>query len=277
MEGRNVVVSSGNGVVMKLPVGFRFRPTDEELVVHYLKRKVYSAPLPATVIPEFDHAYQINPWDLPGDSKEKRYFFSKRRSDEDVMKYKCSRMSSSSCGYWKAIGKEKHILSSRIGIGNGINKEQSVAQLVVVGLRKTLHFYHTVAVGNQPIPTTWVMHQFRLVPSPSQTTPNQSSKSGVRMKKEDWVVCCIYQKKRKSNKNRGLKTLLSNTNKVKVKKMRGFSKEDSSGSIDDHDDECLGPPPQPSLSTCSSGISCNGSYHKDQEEEATTSYLCFHH
>ncbi|KAL6541389.1 hypothetical protein OROGR_010875 [Orobanche gracilis] len=36
----------GNGGV-KLPIGFRFHPTDEELLVHYLKRKVFSLPLPA--------------------------------------------------------------------------------------------------------------------------------------------------------------------------------------------------------------------------------------
>ncbi|CAN1153279.1 NAC domain-containing protein 83 [Linum perenne] len=38
-----------NGVMM-LPHGFRFHPTDEELVVQYLKRKVYSFPLPASII-----------------------------------------------------------------------------------------------------------------------------------------------------------------------------------------------------------------------------------
>ncbi|CAL5336268.1 unnamed protein product [Camellia sinensis] len=27
------------GMMMKLPIGFRFHPTDEELVVHYLNRR----------------------------------------------------------------------------------------------------------------------------------------------------------------------------------------------------------------------------------------------
>ena len=52
----------------KLPVGYRFHPTDEELVVHYLKRKVLGLPLPASVIPEFD-VFQNNPSSLPGLSK----------------------------------------------------------------------------------------------------------------------------------------------------------------------------------------------------------------
>ncbi|KAJ6371559.1 hypothetical protein OIU77_001964 [Salix suchowensis] len=54
----------------KLPIGYRFHPTDEELVVHYLKRKVLGLPLPASVIPEFD-VLQNNPSSLPGDLKEK--------------------------------------------------------------------------------------------------------------------------------------------------------------------------------------------------------------
>ena len=53
-----------NGV-LRLPPGFRFHPTDEELVVQYLKRKVLSCPLPASIIPEVD-VCKSDPWDLPG-------------------------------------------------------------------------------------------------------------------------------------------------------------------------------------------------------------------
>ncbi|KAK6264770.1 hypothetical protein SCA6_020204 [Theobroma cacao] len=48
----------------QLPPGFRFHPTDEELVVHYLKRKAASAPLPVTIIAEVD-LYKFDPWELP--------------------------------------------------------------------------------------------------------------------------------------------------------------------------------------------------------------------
>jgi No apical meristem (NAM) protein len=51
--------------VLKLPPGFRFHPTDEELVVQYLRRKALSYPLPAAIIPEID-LLKFNPWDLPG-------------------------------------------------------------------------------------------------------------------------------------------------------------------------------------------------------------------
>ncbi|KAJ0717797.1 putative transcription factor NAM family [Helianthus annuus] len=51
--------------VLRLPPGFRFHPTDEEVVVQYLKRKVHSFPLPAfIIIPEVD-VCKSDPWELP--------------------------------------------------------------------------------------------------------------------------------------------------------------------------------------------------------------------
>jgi hypothetical protein len=48
-----------------LPPGFRFQPTEEELVFQYLKRKILSWPLPASVIPEVN-VCKYDPWELPG-------------------------------------------------------------------------------------------------------------------------------------------------------------------------------------------------------------------
>lgn len=61
MEKSNFVAHGG----IKLPVGYRFHPTDEELLLHYLRRKVFGVPLPASVIPELD-VFQADPWSLPG-------------------------------------------------------------------------------------------------------------------------------------------------------------------------------------------------------------------
>lgn len=48
-----------------LPPGFRFNPTDVELVQYYLKRKVMGKRLHVKVIAEVD-IYKCAPWDLPG-------------------------------------------------------------------------------------------------------------------------------------------------------------------------------------------------------------------
>lgn len=53
-----------NGMI-RLPPGFRFQPTDEELVFQYLRCKVFSCPLPASIIPEVN-VCMYDPWDLPG-------------------------------------------------------------------------------------------------------------------------------------------------------------------------------------------------------------------
>lgn len=53
---------------MSLPPGFRFHPTDEELVAYYLHNKITGRPIELEVIPEVD-LYKFEPWDLPGNIK----------------------------------------------------------------------------------------------------------------------------------------------------------------------------------------------------------------
>ncbi|KAG5041397.1 hypothetical protein JHK82_013504 [Glycine max] len=134
-----------NGV-SKLPPGFRFQPTDEELVFQYLKCKVFSYPLPASIIPEIN-VCKYDPWDLPGNcDPQERHFFSPKEA-----KYRNgNRMNrTTKCGYWKATGSDKRI-SSSTSTCNGI-----------VGVRKTLIFYE----GKSPkgSRTHWVLHEYRLV------------------------------------------------------------------------------------------------------------------
>lgn len=47
--------------------GFRFHPTDEELLGYYLRRKVENRPIKLELIKQID-IYKFDPWDLPSKS-----------------------------------------------------------------------------------------------------------------------------------------------------------------------------------------------------------------
>ncbi|KAK3025415.1 hypothetical protein RJ639_040841 [Escallonia herrerae] len=49
-----------------VPPGFRFHPTEEELVGYYLTRKVHSLKIDLDVIVDLD-LYRMEPWDIEGD------------------------------------------------------------------------------------------------------------------------------------------------------------------------------------------------------------------
>ena len=49
----------------QVPPGFRFHPTDEELVDYYLRKKVASRRIDLNVIKDVD-LYKIEPWDRQG-------------------------------------------------------------------------------------------------------------------------------------------------------------------------------------------------------------------
>ncbi|KAF5449278.1 hypothetical protein F2P56_029742 [Juglans regia] len=169
-----------NGV-LRLPPGFRFHPTDEELVVQYLKRKVLSCPLPASIIPEVD-VCKYDPWDLPGDLEQERYFFSTREA-----KYPNGNRSNraTGAGYWKATGIDKQIVTSR---GNQ-----------VVGMKKTLVFYR----GKPPrgSRTDWIMHEYRFVnaeTTAANAPQKKNSTESLAVPMDNWVLCRIFLKKRSS-------------------------------------------------------------------------------
>ncbi|KAH1128639.1 hypothetical protein J1N35_000017 [Gossypium stocksii] len=239
MEGQRFVVNGG----IKMPIGYRFRPTDEELVVHYLKRKALNLPLPASVIPEFD-VFQTDPGSLPGDVKEKRYFFSNRYGNDSNNK-KRKRVVAGS-GYWKPIGKEKPILAS------GTNQ--------VVGVRQALIFCE-----RKPCTDTkprWLLHQFRLVGFADQTQMTKREWHG------DWVVFKVIQRKRNAKKHGVICSNSQTTRAVAyMPSCIDFTVEDSS----------VFGPPQPTSPSSSeiTEVSPNGLL--DQEESSAAVITTFLH
>ncbi|KAJ1425986.1 NAC domain [Sesbania bispinosa] len=154
------------------PPGFRFHPSDEELIVHYLQNKISSRPLPASIIAEID-LYKYNPWELPNKSlfgEEEWYFFSPRdRKYPNGLRPNRAAAS----GYWKATGTDKPILSS-----SGSKR---------IGVKKALVFYS----GRPPkgAKTDWIMNEYRLV-----DTITKSSQLKGSMRLDDWVLCRVRHK-----------------------------------------------------------------------------------
>ncbi|KAI3523548.1 hypothetical protein L1887_01753 [Cichorium endivia] len=167
---------------LNLPPGFRFHPTDEELIVHYLCRKSQTAERitvvasPPPIIADID-LYKHDPWELPEMAlfgTNEWYFFTPRDR-----KYpngsRPNRVAGN--GYWKATGADKPI------------KPKSDPN-TTVGIKKALVFY--AGKGTTGIKTNWIMHEYRLaMPNP---TPSKHTNTTIS-KLDDWVLCRLYNKK----------------------------------------------------------------------------------
>ncbi|GAA0186018.1 hypothetical protein LIER_33306 [Lithospermum erythrorhizon] len=155
-------------MMMGLPPGFRFHPTDEEIITHYLKEKVINNNFIAQAIGEVD-LNKSEPWELPKKAKmgEKEWFFFCQRDRKYPTGMRTNR--ATEAGYWKATGKDKEIFQ---------NKEN------LIGMKKTLVFYK----GRAPkgIKSNWVMHEYRL--------EGIFSYYNLPRPKDDWVVCRIFHK-----------------------------------------------------------------------------------
>ncbi|GMI65114.1 NAC domain containing protein 47, SPEEDY HYPONASTIC GROWTH [Hibiscus trionum] len=168
-----------------LPPGFRFHPTDEELILHYLKKKLSSSPFPVSIIADVD-IYKFDPWDLPAKAAfgEKEWYFFSPRDRKYPNGARPNRAAAS--GYWKATGTDKVIVTSLMADGRGEVQEN-------IGVKKALVFYK----GRPPkgIKTNWIMHEYRLADNPNSNFNNRPLKSkDSSMRLDDWVLCRIYKK-----------------------------------------------------------------------------------
>lgn len=157
---------------LSLPPGFRFYPTDEELLVQYLCRKVAGHHFSLQIIAEID-LYKFDPWVLPSKAifGEKEWYFFSPRDRKYPNGTRPNRVAGS--GYWKATGTDKIIT----------NEGRKV------GIKKALVFY----VGKAPkgTKTNWIMHEYRLL---------DSSRNNGGTKLDDWVLCRIYKKNSSAQK-----------------------------------------------------------------------------
>ncbi|GAB4838606.1 NAC domain-containing protein 6 [Ancistrocladus abbreviatus] len=148
----------------KLP-GFRFHPTEEELVAFYLKNVVYGKKIHFDVI-SFLNIYHYDPHELPGLAKineDREWYFFVPRDRKHGNGGRPNRTTQH--GFWKATGSDRKVVT--------LSEPKRV-----IGLKKTLVFYE----GRAPrgCKTDWVMNEYRL--------PDHCSFP------KDIVLCKVYRK-----------------------------------------------------------------------------------
>ncbi|XP_065046031.1 NAC domain-containing protein 7-like [Musa acuminata AAA Group] len=145
------VISTGDTSTMNddiscVPPGFRFHPTDEELVGYYLRKKVAARKIDLDVIKDVD-LYKIEPWDLEeickiGAEEQTEWHFFSHKDKKYPTGTRTNR--ATAAGFWKATGRDKPIYSVRR----------------LIGMRKTLVYYKGRAPNGQK--SDWIMHEYRL-------------------------------------------------------------------------------------------------------------------
>ncbi|GJX27679.1 NAC domain-containing protein 37-like protein [Tanacetum coccineum] len=151
-----------------VPPGFRFHPTDEELVGYYLRKKVASQKIDLDVIRDID-LYRIEPWDLIekcwiGYEEQNEWYFFSYKDKKYPTGTRTNR--ATMAGFWKATGRDKAVYEKQR----------------LIGMRKTLVFYKGRAPNGQK--TDWIMHEYRL----------ESEENGPPQE-EGWVVCRAFKKR----------------------------------------------------------------------------------
>ncbi|XVE88496.1 hypothetical protein DITRI_Ditri19aG0073900 [Diplodiscus trichospermus] len=179
MEVERMISSDNNEDEDVLLPGFRFHPTDEELVGFYLKRKVEKKLFSIDLIKHVD-IYKYDPWDLPKVSKissvtDKELYFFCRRGRKYRNSIRPNRVTGS--GFWKATGIDKPIYS----VGGFQD---------CIGLKKSLVYYRGSA--GKGTKTDWMMHEFRL---PAGQNPSLSNtKKDNLPEAEVWTLCRIFKR-----------------------------------------------------------------------------------
>ncbi|KAM7460908.1 hypothetical protein LguiA_029029 [Lonicera macranthoides] len=176
----------------KVPPGFRFHPTEEELLQYYLRKKVCFEEIDLDVIKDVD-LNKLEPWDIQemckiGSTPQNDWYFFSHKDKKYPSSTRTNR--ATAAGFWKATGRDKAMYSS-----NGRGK---------IGMRKTLVFYK----GRAPhgLKCDWIMHEYRLLDNNNNKNSNDDAniinnvscgmeKTCKRIQDEGWVICRIFKKK----------------------------------------------------------------------------------
>ncbi|KAK4348877.1 hypothetical protein RND71_031632 [Anisodus tanguticus] len=159
----------------KLPPGFRFHPTDVELIMYYLKRKIMGKKILFEAISELN-IYKFSPWDLPEKccykSKDLEWYFFCPRERKYASGSRMNRATET--GYWKTTGKDRPVLYDE----------------KIVGSVKTLVFHQGNAPRGQRM--DWVIHEYKF-------EDKDMANSGFPL--DTYVLCKVFKKSGPGPKN----------------------------------------------------------------------------
>ncbi|XP_028552463.1 NAC domain-containing protein 76-like [Dendrobium catenatum] len=168
-----------------VPPGFRFHPTEEELLAYYLRKKIASENIDLDVIRDVD-LNKLEPWDIQekcriGSTPQNDWYFFSHNDKKYPTGTRTNR--ATAAGFWKATGRDKVIF-----ICSSFKR---------IGMRKTLVFYKGRAPHGQK--SDWIMHEYRLdqlYDSHSQSCygPNMVAENQLAQE-EGWVICRVFKKK----------------------------------------------------------------------------------
>ncbi|KAG6480488.1 NAC domain-containing protein 76-like [Zingiber officinale] len=166
------MMQQGSGQVT-VPPGFRFHPTDEELLHYYLRKKLAYEAIDLDVIREVD-INKLEPWDLKdkcrvGSGPQTEWYFFSHKDKKYPTGTRTNR--ATAVGFWKATGRDKTIHLSNC------SKR--------IGMRKTLVFYTGRAPQGQK--TDWIMHEYRL--------DDETTLMNNHVQEDGWVVCRVFKKR----------------------------------------------------------------------------------
>ncbi|BAF20542.1 NAC domain-containing protein 22-like [Oryza sativa Japonica Group] len=176
-QQRSRSTAAGGEVEVEQLPGFRFHPTEEELLEFYLKQVVQGKKLKFDIIPTV-HLYRHDPRELPGLARigeREWYFFVPRDRKQATGGGGGGRPSrTTERGFWKATGSDRAIRCA-------------ADPKRLIGLKKTLVYYE----GRAPrgTKTDWVMNEYRLPDAAAIPDTMQ-----LQMQHDDMVLCKVYRK-----------------------------------------------------------------------------------
>ncbi|KAH9605506.1 hypothetical protein KSS87_004675 [Heliosperma pusillum] len=166
----------------QLPPGYRFYPTEEELISFYLHNKLNShKPEVDRVIPSIN-IYNFEPSQLPEQASKlshkerEQWFFFMPQQEREARGGRPTRTTKT--GYWKATGSPSVVYSSN-------NK--------AIGVKKTMVFYKGKAPSGRK--TKWKMNEYKaIIQEDNNFNSNASSSSGsiVPKLRHELSVCRVY-------------------------------------------------------------------------------------